>query len=67
VTRGGTWQGGLGFSGRFEVAEGEAGAWLPGSTWPGAGFPSCSCSCSAISEVGVMRTPPEGHVEDKSV
>lgn len=29
--RGGAWQGGLGLSGRFEVAEGEAGAWLPGS------------------------------------
>ena len=45
------------------MAEGETGAMLPGFRKP----LSSSCSCSSISEVGVMGTPSVGHVESKSV
>lgn len=63
VMRGGAWQGGLGFPGGLRKWPGEAGAWLPGrSHVAGVQGLRPPVVCSAVSEVGVVGTPPEGHV-----
>ena len=66
MTRGGPSRGDLGFRGGLKWPRASLEPGCLGASWLGAGSPSPNCLCSAISEVRVMGTPPEGHVEGKS-